>query len=88
MHEQQGKPDMPTGLLGFLASLSLVHVFLAPDEFIRHIQDEVTWCIMFANDIFLANEIGGLTFEVEKVWRSFRPLGFTIERIKTEIYEM
>jgi len=55
------------------------------DELMREIQDEVPWCMLFADDIVLIDEtIGGLNKKLE-MWRhSLESKGFRMSKSKTE----
>ena len=58
---------------------------LIMDELTGHIQDEVPWCMLFADDIVLVDETeGGVNAKLE-VWReALESKGFRISRTKTE----
>ncbi|XP_070049703.1 uncharacterized protein [Nicotiana tomentosiformis] len=54
----------------------------------RHIQGEVPWCLLFADDIVLIDETrGGVNVRLE-VWRqSLKSKGFKLSMTKTEYLE-
>ena len=58
---------------------------LALDELTRGIQDEVPWCMLFADDIILVDETGqGVNDKLES-WRlTLEASGFRLSRSKTE----
>ncbi|XP_059310768.1 uncharacterized protein LOC132062156 [Lycium ferocissimum] len=58
------------------------------DALTSHIQGEVPWCMMFADDIVLINESrGGVNARLE-VWRqTLESKGFKLSRTKTEYLE-
>ncbi|XP_019257170.1 PREDICTED: uncharacterized protein LOC109235491 [Nicotiana attenuata] len=54
----------------------------------RHIQGEVPWCMLFANDIVLIDETRGGVNEMLEVWRqTLESKGFKLSRTKTEYLE-
>ena len=55
------------------------------DELTREIQDEVPWCMLFANDIILIDESKeGVNTKLER-WRdTLEVKGFRLSRSKTE----
>ena len=61
---------------------------LVMDEITRNIQDEVPWCMLFADDIVLIDETkSGVNAKLE-VWReALESRGFRISRTKTEYME-
>lgn len=61
---------------------------LVMDELTRHIQDDIPWCMLFADDIVLVDETReGVNAKLE-VWREALELkGFKISRNKTEYME-
>ena len=58
------------------------------DEFTRAIQDEISWCMLFADDIVLVDETrAGVNAKLE-LWRqTLESRGFRLSRIKTEYME-
>ena len=58
------------------------------DELTRHIQEEVPWCILFADDVVLIDETReGVNAKLE-LWRGvLESKGFRISRTKTEYME-
>ncbi|XP_070040439.1 secreted RxLR effector protein 78-like [Nicotiana tomentosiformis] len=61
---------------------------LAMDVLSRHIQGEVPWCMLFADDIVLIDETcSGVNARLE-VWRqTLESKGFKLSRTKTEYLE-
>ncbi|XP_060182159.1 uncharacterized protein LOC132611807 [Lycium barbarum] len=61
---------------------------LAMDALTSHIQGEVSWCMLFADDIVLIDESwNGVNARLE-VWRQTLELkGFKLSRTKTEFLE-
>ncbi|XP_070054175.1 uncharacterized protein [Nicotiana tomentosiformis] len=58
------------------------------DALIRHIQWEVPWCILFADDILLIDETRGGVNERLEVWRQdLESKGFKLSRTKKEYLE-
>ena len=55
------------------------------DELTKHIQDDVPWCMLFADDIVLIDETkSGVNVKLD-VWREvLESKGFKISRTKTE----
>ena len=61
---------------------------LIMDELTRHIQDEVPWCMLFADDIVLVDETkGGLNTKLEAWREALETKGLKISRTKTEYME-
>jgi len=55
------------------------------DELTREIRDEVPWCMLFANDIVLINEISGRLSQKLERWRySLESRKFRLSRYKIE----
>jgi len=55
------------------------------DEITRGIQDEVPWCILFANDIYLIDETKEVVNNKLEQWRAtLEAKGFRLSRLKTE----
>ena len=55
------------------------------DELIRAIQDEIPWCILFADDIILFDETRATVNAKLKLWRqTLESRGFRLSRAKTE----
>ena len=67
------------------SSLSPYLFALIMDELSRHIQDDIPWCMLFANDIVLIDETArGVNAKLD-VWReTLESRGFKISRNKTE----
>ncbi|XP_070025231.1 uncharacterized protein [Nicotiana sylvestris] len=58
------------------------------DSLTRHIQEEVPWCLLFADDIVLIDETQGGVNERLEVWRhTLESKGFKLSRTKTEYLE-
>uniref|UniRef100_A0A5B6YMG0 Reverse transcriptase domain-containing protein n=1 Tax=Davidia involucrata TaxID=16924 RepID=A0A5B6YMG0_DAVIN len=58
---------------------------LVMDELTKHIQDEVSWCMFFVDDIVLIDEIKIILNAKLEVWReTLESRGFKISRTKTE----
>ncbi|XP_070002243.1 uncharacterized protein [Nicotiana sylvestris] len=58
------------------------------DSLIRHIQGEVPWCLLFADDIVLIDETRGGVNERLEIWRhTLESKGFKLIRTKTEYLE-
>nr|XP_033512282.1 uncharacterized protein LOC108945319 [Nicotiana tomentosiformis] len=61
---------------------------LAMDALTLHIQGEVPWCMMFADDIVLIDETRGGVNKILEVWRqALESKGFKLSRTKTEYLE-
>lgn len=61
---------------------------LVMDELSRSIQDEVPWCMLFADDIVLVDETkGGLNTKLETWREALETKGLKISRTKTEYME-
>ena len=62
---------------------------LVMDELTMHIQDDIPWCMLFADDIVLIDETkSGVNAKLD-VWRELlESKGFKISRTKTKIYKM
>ncbi|XP_070054805.1 secreted RxLR effector protein 78-like [Nicotiana tomentosiformis] len=61
---------------------------LAMDSLTRHIQGEVPWCLLFADDIVLIDETRGGVNERLEVWRhTLESKGFKLSRTKIEYLE-
>jgi len=58
------------------------------DELTRAIQDEISWCMLFADDIVLVDEMrAGVNAKLE-LWRqNLESRGFRLSRVKTEYME-
>ena len=55
------------------------------DELIRGIQDEIPWCMLFANDIVLIDETReGVNTKLERGRDTLEAKGFRLSRSKTE----
>ncbi|XP_070006864.1 uncharacterized protein [Nicotiana sylvestris] len=58
------------------------------DALTHHIQGDVTWCMLFADNIILIDEIRGGVNERLEVWRqALESKGFRLSRTKTEYLE-
>ena len=70
------------------SALSPLLFAIVMDELTRHIQTEVPWCMLFADDIVLVDETrSGLNDKLE-LWRStLESRGFRLSRSKTEYME-
>jgi len=70
------------------STLSPYLFVLVMDELTRHIQEEVSWCLLFADDIVLIDETReGVNAKLE-LWRGvLESKGFRISRTKTEYME-
>ncbi|XP_070002487.1 uncharacterized protein [Nicotiana sylvestris] len=61
---------------------------LVMDALTHHIQEEVPWCMLFANDIVLIDESRACVNERLEVWRhALESKGFKLSRIKMEYLE-
>ncbi|GMP67085.1 hypothetical protein CsSME_00027194 [Camellia sinensis var. sinensis] len=72
-----------------MACSGIVILFaLVRDELTRNIQDDVPWCMLFADNIVLVNETKeGVNIKLE-IWRkTLESKGFRISRTKTEYME-
>jgi len=57
------------------------------DELTLAIQDEISWCMLFA-DIFLVNETrAGVNVKLELWRKTFKSRDFRLSRVKTEYKE-
>ena len=67
------------------SALSLYLFALGLDELTKHIQDDIPWCMLFADDIVLIDETkSGVNAKLD-VWREvLESKGFKISRTKTE----
>ncbi|KAF3679745.1 Ubiquitin-conjugating enzyme E2 N [Capsicum annuum] len=60
---------------------------LVMDVLTRHIQREVSWCMLFADDVVLIDETRGVNDKLE-IWRqTLESKGFRLSRTKTEYLE-
>jgi len=59
------------------------------NELTRSIQDEIYWCMLFADDIVLVDETGaGVNTKLE-LWRqTLESRGFTLSKAKTDIWSI
>ncbi|XP_070022785.1 secreted RxLR effector protein 78-like [Nicotiana sylvestris] len=70
------------------SSLSPFLFALAMDVLSRHIQGEVPWCMLFADDIVLIDETRSRVNARLEVWRqTLESKGFKLSRTKTEYLE-
>uniref|UniRef100_A0A1S3Z9A6 Reverse transcriptase domain-containing protein n=1 Tax=Nicotiana tabacum TaxID=4097 RepID=A0A1S3Z9A6_TOBAC len=61
---------------------------LAMDALTRHIQGEVPWCMLFADDIVLIDETRGGVNKRLEIWRqTLDSKGFKLSRTETEYME-
>ncbi|XP_075106891.1 secreted RxLR effector protein 78-like [Nicotiana tabacum] len=66
-------------------ALSLFLFAFAIDTLTRHIQGEVPWCMIFADDIVLIDEMrGGINERLEILRQTLESKGFKLNGIKTE----
>ncbi|XP_075077065.1 uncharacterized protein LOC107820242 [Nicotiana tabacum] len=77
-------------LWGYTKDLRSAHSYFAltMDTLTHHIQGEVPWCMLFADDIVLIDEMrGGVNGRLE-VWRqALESKGFMLSRTKTDYVE-
>ena len=67
------------------STLSPYLLALIMDELIAHIQAEVHWCMLFADDIVLVDELrDGVNAKLERWLEALESKGFKIGCIKTE----
>lgn len=57
---------------------------LAMDELMEHTQDDVSWCMLFADDITLIDETKGVNQKLDRWHEAFEIKGFRISRSKTK----
>ena len=58
------------------------------DELTRAIQDEISWCMLFADDIVLVDETRvGVNAKLELCRQTLKSRGFILSRVKTEYME-
>ena len=58
------------------------------DELTRAIQDEIPWCMLFADDIVLVDEMrAGVNAKLELWMQTLESRGFRLSRTKTEYME-
>ncbi|XP_059289697.1 uncharacterized protein LOC132043235, partial [Lycium ferocissimum] len=70
------------------SALSSFLFALVMDELTRHIQEEVSWFMLFADDIALIDETRSGVNDRLEVWRTtFETKGFRLSRTKTEYME-
>ena len=56
------------------------------DELISHIQEEVPWCMLFADDLVLVDESrDGANAKLERWWEALESKGFKISFINTRL---
>ena len=62
------------------------HLFaLIMDELTAHIQEEVPWCMLFADEIVLVDELrDGVNAKLERWYETLEPKGFKINHTKTQ----
>ena len=71
-----------------MSALSPYLFALVMDELTRDIQDEVPWCMLFANDIVLMDKTReGVNAKLERWREELESKGFRISRVKTEYME-
>ena len=59
------------------------------DELARTIQDEISWCMLFADDIVLVDETGARVNAKLELWRqTLESRGFRLSRSKTEYMQI
>ena len=67
------------------SALSLFLFVIVMDEHTRGIQDEIPWCMLFANDILLIDETREEVNTKLQRWRdTLEAKGFKLSRSKTE----
>ena len=55
------------------------------DELTTHIQKKVPWCMLFADDIVLVDELRyGVNVKIKRWWEALESKGFKISRTKTK----
>ncbi|XP_016451102.1 uncharacterized protein LOC107775831 [Nicotiana tabacum] len=70
------------------SALCLFLFALAMDVLSRHIQGEMPWCILFADDIVLIDEThSGVNARMEVLRQTLKSRGFKLSRTKTEYLE-
>ena len=58
------------------------------DELTKHIQDDIPWCIMFADDVILVDETArGVNAKLEILRETLESKSFKISKNKTENME-
>ena len=68
--------------------MSLFLFAIVMDELTRTIQDEIPWCMLFADDIVLVNETRAEVNAKLKLWRqTLESRSFRLSRTKTEYME-
>ena len=68
--------------------LSLFLFAIVIDELTTSIQDEIPWCMLFADDIVLIDETRAeVNVKLELWWQTLESQGFRIRRTKTEYIE-
>ena len=66
-------------------ALNLFLFVIVMDKFTRAIQDEIPWCMLFADDIVLINETRAGVNAKTEVWRqTLKSRGFRLSGAKTE----
>ena len=68
-NEGETKPFSITMGLHQGSILSFYHFALAMDQLTKHIQDEITWCMLFTDDIVLVNETRRDIISKVEIWR-------------------
>jgi len=67
------------------SELSIFLFTIVMDELTRGIQDEIFWCMLFADDIVLIDEIReGVNTKLERQRDTLEAKGFRLSRSKTE----
>ncbi|XP_070047327.1 uncharacterized protein [Nicotiana tomentosiformis] len=70
------------------SALSTFLFALALDVMTRHIQKMMPWCMLFADDIVMINEMrGGVNARLEVLRQALESKGFKLSRSKTEYLE-
>ena len=70
------------------SALSPFLFVIVMDQLTRVIQDEITWCMLFTDDIVLVDETRAGVYVKLKLWRqTLESRGFRLSRAKTEYIE-
>ena len=71
-----------------VSALSPFLFVIVMDELTRAIQDEIMWCMLFADDIVLVDETrAGVNVKLELQRQTLESRGFRLSRAKTEYME-